>query len=270
MVVLCPGCRKSFSFGSLSQHLARTSRPACRAIYEQQRAYIPGAEDSDSNHTSQPSDDEEDTQQTVAFVGDYFGDDYNDEDLPGWGNPGNEPSSSSSSSDDSNPSLSLSSSDESSSSDEEPELFLEAPAPPTKNAQLDPIPDPMDDEHGQTLTPEERRRAEEDVWAELVVCKFPGQAGAPIEEENKSGYTSYKDSLGKRSKNNPYAPFTSKTDWEMARWAKLRGPSSTAVTELMQIENVSLLTLLYYIYNDLRVVATRDPSTVLQECKGVE
>ncbi|KAM6489937.1 hypothetical protein JOM56_014516 [Amanita muscaria] len=38
------------------------------------------------------------------------------------------------------------------------------------------------------------------------------------------------------SQTNPYAPFTSQLEWEMAMWAKLRGPSSTAFTELMAIE----------------------------------
>ncbi|KAF9502071.1 hypothetical protein BDN71DRAFT_1378620 [Pleurotus eryngii] len=38
---------------------------------------------------------------------------------------------------------------------------------------------------------------------------------------------------------NPYSPFKSKIDWEIAHWAKTRGPSSTAFTELMQIENLS-------------------------------
>jgi hypothetical protein len=38
---------------------------------------------------------------------------------------------------------------------------------------------------------------------------------------------------------NPYAPFLSRTDWEIAKWGKLRGPSSTAFTELLEIPGVS-------------------------------
>lgn len=38
---------------------------------------------------------------------------------------------------------------------------------------------------------------------------------------------------------NPYSPFRSKLEWEIALWAKMRGPSSTAFTELMSIEGVS-------------------------------
>ncbi|KAF9782655.1 hypothetical protein BJ322DRAFT_1100637 [Thelephora terrestris] len=34
---------------------------------------------------------------------------------------------------------------------------------------------------------------------------------------------------------NPFAPFNNQTDWELAKWAKLRGPSSTSFTELMGV-----------------------------------
>ncbi|KAM6491269.1 hypothetical protein JOM56_013508 [Amanita muscaria] len=35
-----------------------------------------------------------------------------------------------------------------------------------------------------------------------------------------------------------YAPFNSLVDWEVAKWAKLRGPSSSALTEFLAIEGV--------------------------------
>ncbi|KAJ4471753.1 hypothetical protein C8J55DRAFT_375236, partial [Lentinula edodes] len=37
---------------------------------------------------------------------------------------------------------------------------------------------------------------------------------------------------------NPWAPFQSRIDWEVARWAKMRGPSSTAFSELLEIDGV--------------------------------
>ncbi|KAG2145801.1 hypothetical protein DEU56DRAFT_971548 [Suillus clintonianus] len=37
---------------------------------------------------------------------------------------------------------------------------------------------------------------------------------------------------------NPYAPFASRVDWEIARWAKLRGPTSTAFSDLLGISEV--------------------------------
>lgn len=38
---------------------------------------------------------------------------------------------------------------------------------------------------------------------------------------------------------NTWAPFSCKLDWELARWAKMRGPGSTALSELLAIEGVS-------------------------------
>ncbi|KDQ06449.1 hypothetical protein BOTBODRAFT_121523 [Botryobasidium botryosum FD-172 SS1] len=45
---------------------------------------------------------------------------------------------------------------------------------------------------------------------------------------------------------NPFAPFKSKIDWEVARWAKLRGPGSTAVTELFAIPGFAQMLGLSY------------------------
>ena len=41
------------------------------------------------------------------------------------------------------------------------------------------------------------------------------------------------------SATNPYALFSSKLDWEVARWVKLRGPGSTATSKLTGIDGVS-------------------------------
>ncbi|KAJ7181826.1 hypothetical protein C8R46DRAFT_834879, partial [Mycena filopes] len=38
----------------------------------------------------------------------------------------------------------------------------------------------------------------------------------------------------------PYAPFASKTDWEVAKWAKLRGAGSTAFTDLLKVDALGL------------------------------
>ncbi|KAF8260450.1 hypothetical protein EI94DRAFT_1773693 [Lactarius quietus] len=39
---------------------------------------------------------------------------------------------------------------------------------------------------------------------------------------------------------NVYTPFARQLDWEVARWAKLRGPSLTSLTELMSIDGVKI------------------------------
>ncbi|KAF8327509.1 hypothetical protein F5887DRAFT_898748 [Amanita rubescens] len=52
---------------------------------------------------------------------------------------------------------------------------------------------------------------------------------------DQSGFKSYRQQL---SSEGPHAPFASKLDWEVARWVKLQGPSSSAVTDFFQIEGV--------------------------------
>jgi hypothetical protein len=78
--------------------------------------------------------------------------------------------------------------------------------------------------------------------SELSVDGFPyGNAGAPIHSGNQglgvyeSAQAAFSDAV--------WAPFRSQCDWEIARWAKMRRPTSTAVTELLAIPNVSGLHL---------------------------
>lgn len=67
---------------------------------------------------------------------------------------------------------------------------------------------------------------------------FGGQAGAPITNATQnSGYNAYAQTVDK-SQTNPWAPFASQVDWEVARWAKLRGSGSTAFSDLLAIEGV--------------------------------
>ena len=54
------------------------------------------------------------------------------------------------------------------------------------------------------------------------------------------GYQRYASSLATgESGPTEWAPFSTRREWEIARWAKLRGPSSTALTELLEIDGVS-------------------------------
>jgi hypothetical protein len=92
----------------------------------------------------------------------------------------------------------------------------------------------------------ELRQAAEDAFHHTpIVVKYPGRAGEPI--SMSGGATSeqaYLGSLHDSVASNPYAPFTSKMDWEIARWAKLRGSGSTAFNDLLAIEGV----LYFYLY----------------------
>jgi hypothetical protein len=80
------------------------------------------------------------------------------------------------------------------------------------------------------------------------IVKFGGRAGKPIEGfQAKSADDTYFDWIctfdpeSSSSSSNIYAPFKSKMDWEIAKWAKLRGPGSTAFSDLLAINGVSNL-----------------------------
>lgn len=77
-----------------------------------------------------------------------------------------------------------------------------------------------------------------DRGAKPFVVNYPdAQAGAPSSGERMpSGWESYRTQLEGGS-----GPWTSKLDWEFARWAQLRGPGATALTELLKIDGVCLI-----------------------------
>ena len=81
----------------------------------------------------------------------------------------------------------------------------------------------------------ESRTYNAEASSTLVVDRFPhGHPGAPLSSEQVSIFGSVQDRLG----DSIWSPFQSQVDWEIARWAKMRGPSSTALTELLAIPEV--------------------------------
>ena len=83
-----------------------------------------------------------------------------------------------------------------------------------------------------------RGGAEVELKNKPYVVKFKkGKAGAVYTNhrcvDENAAYTSQ---IG--NQDNPFSPFSSKIEWAIAHWAKTRGPSSTAFTELMSIEGV--------------------------------
>ncbi|TFK79321.1 hypothetical protein K466DRAFT_505729 [Polyporus arcularius HHB13444] len=105
----------------------------------------------------------------------------------------------------------------------------------------------VDDDGEFAQEQEARRQAEVNLRRTTHVVTYPGgQAGAPILEHSEQAapsHTLYQSSMVSADANaaeqNPYAPFATRIDWEVARWAKMRGPGSTAVTELLQIEGLT-------------------------------
>ena len=73
----------------------------------------------------------------------------------------------------------------------------------------------------------------------VYVTKFGGQAGKPVCTNVNDGYSNYVEQLETGGQENIWVPFASKMEWEVAQWAKLHGPGSTAFSELLAIEGVS-------------------------------
>ena len=98
---------------------------------------------------------------------------------------------------------------------------------------MDPIPQPnqteVDSEDQADVVDTESASA-------VVIESFPfGRPGAPIPDRAQ----------GPSAHDSGWAPFHSQLDWEVACWAKRRGQTSTAVTELLAIPGVSASNLLY-------------------------
>ena len=66
----------------------------------------------------------------------------------------------------------------------------------------------------------------------LSTAGMPMQTNAPTATD----YGIYKQNV---ASDNVYAPFTSKLDWEIGRWAKAHGTTSAAVSELLKIPGVN-------------------------------
>ena len=82
-----------------------------------------------------------------------------------------------------------------------------------------------------------RDRIERKLRQPIHVEKYHGRAGEILEQTADSeaegyGYQRYQND------ENIYAPFAHRLDWEVARWCQLRGPGSTAVSELLSIDGV--------------------------------
>lgn len=113
-----------------------------------------------------------------------------------------------------------------------------------------------EDPASRTLEPEdllsavdERREAESVLIGDghgIKACKIVqytdqhprSHAGEALaqQETTDSRYNSAID-----GSSNVWAPFNSRIDWEVAQWAKLRGPSSTAFSDLLNIPGVCSL-----------------------------
>lgn len=91
-----------------------------------------------------------------------------------------------------------------------------------------------------SLDEPEGTQPQKESQIEPTIVYFPGRRPGEVYSEGIMGMQEYENALGGLSEN-PYSPFASKIDWELAKWAKLRGPSATSFTELLDISGVSAI-----------------------------
>jgi hypothetical protein len=93
------------------------------------------------------------------------------------------------------------------------------------------------EEHIRPSTPSEFISLPKQSQVEPVKVLFPGRRAGEVVSEGIPTMKEYENNLGGPT-SNLYAPFNSEIDWELAKWARLRGPSATSFTELLQINGV--------------------------------
>jgi hypothetical protein len=274
----CAGCSAKFTLSGYAKHLSTTTNHPCRQIYQQQLAYIPQSDpdipaDADpmSATTPSPSGDifDQDLSALDVIMEEEPMSQYGGGSLTGQGDAVNLDSRKvAEDSDDEDLDGDLEDEDPDDEDiaeaaelelcwepepefgwEPEPELDWEPePVPPLGFAPSSPLhwpsspPQDLDPPtNPDSSIPDRRHNAEHPLHQDNVrVVHFPSPlAGAPISGAGmQPTYEQYGSKIGSTS--NPYAPFCSKLDWEFARWAKLRGPGSNAITELLQLEGVSI------------------------------
>ncbi|KAF7369562.1 hypothetical protein MVEN_00286300 [Mycena venus] len=211
--VHCGGCGQEFTPTGLGFHLARTTNPACSAIHRAQRTYVPQLH-GEINAEIRPAEGRPPSVEMQAYSRDDIelgeNPDPDDEDFPGL--------------------ITVDDSD----NEDEP-VGWEPPAQARVEDPMEsPLPDPLavpEDAGEDNNIPVEER-----FLIQPFITHFGGQAGKPVRTESPA-YTQYSEFIPD-SDMNSWAPFTSQIDWEVAKWAKLRGSTSTAFTDLLSIEGV--------------------------------
>ncbi|KAJ7862972.1 hypothetical protein B0H13DRAFT_1899820 [Mycena leptocephala] len=246
-MVNCPGCGTQCKGGKgLSLHLRLTANGNCHAIFTAAESHV-GALPANFAQAPNPSVDQDEIENFgdlhglptggTVFRGDFFGDDYADEDF-GYRSDGGEDDSDNEGSDDDDPTARDHQDASSAGLENGYEVpRVPGPLPPDEDT---PMLDASPPEANAAPTPEARKFAEDRFHHKPIVEKYPSHlAGRPISKDpSQSSEETYRSSMSESTAMNPYAPFKSKVDWEIAKWAKFRGAGSTAFTDLLNIGGV--------------------------------
>lgn len=255
----CTGCKRMFTFTGYDSHLKQTKKAACIRVRDASgtsdnrpdtsRASPPSSSASSDDPIPNIPDPLDEPDRAIPFDGDYFGD-YSNHDFDNFDEyEGGEHGSFDEEEDRHQEAMEDEDTDDLDAQNFEAEGAWEAPpqTPSPAGSAPDAPDDPAANDSGEEQDAPDRStqiRAQEHLRAKTFKVSFPGgRAGTPVDRRReRSAYENYQAHIDSVN-SNPYAPFVSKMDWGFARWAKARGPGSTAVSELLQMENVSTIQL---------------------------
>ncbi|KAJ3754434.1 hypothetical protein EV360DRAFT_86837 [Lentinula raphanica] len=280
------------------QHLEKSKKPSCKVAYNELKQRIqqshflphdnpplhPHSSDTPQSHSHVPTASNEVQPPSGSsgsqFVGDFFAEDYTSDDFPGFEDVEQDMGNVKRFDDEADEE---DEEDDDNDDDDEGDELQAGQIPPELEGTWEPHREPVflpneadlaivDDLSGPVIDPLLRRMPahREDIHVQL----FGGQAGAPIEDDNPNtnipsskfydsndGFQHYESCLSGIGAN-PWAPFSSRIDWEVARWAKMQGTGSTAFSDLLAIDGLhELLGLSYCTTAELNhIIDTQLPS----------
>ncbi|KAL0576824.1 hypothetical protein V5O48_005165 [Marasmius crinis-equi] len=270
MAEYCVGCQKCFNLRGLRRHFAQTNNPPCINYANSIAATAADPFFSDEEQEDLLDDFDFDCG-PVPFDGDYFGHDYtmhelgqgadewagteNDaHDLDGgdWEDEQPEKEGEGADSEDDEGEDEDDKRDLDDFDEDEINAMLEEIGERPRRARDGELPGVPDDEileHGvesslgnpaesvPTPNPARRAKIEDCLRHSPTIVNFGGRAGQPIADGSREDAdTRYRQELGGES--NIWHPFASQIDWEVAHWAKLRGPGSNAFNKFLKIPGV--------------------------------
>ena len=255
MQLICPGCGLAFKCSRISHHVCQSKNPHCRlpdiSRQPEDQDNNPGTMSvSGSAMTNRDENEPGDRlRPSVDPLGDLFGDyaDYEGLDL-GEDNEGDQVIDHDTEGE--GPEVPLDPQEEEE-EEEEAELHKAILAEEDRLELEQPggLPgDSIEQEAGDAPSEEaqapfrSRGGFERPLSNRPQVVEFSNRnAGTVYGRAHQNANQDYHRAVSNTGSPNIYAPFSSRLDWEVVRWAKMRGPGSNAVTELLSIEGVRFL-----------------------------
>ncbi|THH31606.1 hypothetical protein EUX98_g2563, partial [Antrodiella citrinella] len=242
----CNGCGRDFMHSGFANHYAQTKDAHCLAEHQRQlNEALPGVLE-DILHRD--SDEDDDTDSDDGDDGDdgpagpiQFGGAFFDEDLAFGGEVNMEEENEGQGEENES---GEGEQDDEEEGDEQEEGNIDYDNGPGLEPPPDPAPAPPDEnaeaeaDNDEIAPPTGRSHVEQALRQEVHVEHFPSLRAGESLKTTTTAFGTYDQGVNGGEAGNIFAPFESERDFNIARWAKMRGPGSTAFDELLKISGV--------------------------------